>query len=49
MARKVFTSFHYVPDNWRASQVRNIGKIEGNSLVSTNKWNRDGKKENNEF
>jgi hypothetical protein len=38
MARKVFTSFHYVPDNWRASQFRNIGKIEGNSIVSTNKW-----------
>lgn len=29
MARRVFTSFHYVPDNWRASQVRNMGKIEG--------------------
>ncbi len=38
MARKVFTSFHYKPDNWRASQIRNMGKIEGNSVVSTNKW-----------
>lgn len=38
MARKVFTSFHYVPDNWRASQVRNMGKIEGNNIVSSNKW-----------
>lgn len=38
MARKVFTSFHYIPDNWRASQIRNMGKIEGNSIVSTNKW-----------
>ncbi|WP_445908601.1 TIR domain-containing protein [Yeosuana sp.] len=38
MARKVFTSFHYVPDNWRANQVRNMGKIEGNSVVSSNKW-----------
>lgn len=38
MARRVFTSFHYVPDNWRASQVRNMGKIEGNSVVSTNQW-----------
>ena len=38
MARKVFTSFHYVPDNWRASQVRNMGKIEGNSIVTSNKW-----------
>lgn len=38
MARKVFTSFHYIPDNWRANQVRNIGKIEGNPIASTNKW-----------
>lgn len=38
MARKVFFSFHYVPDNWRASQVRNIGVIEGNQAVSDNKW-----------
>lgn len=38
MARNVFTSFHYVPDNWRASTVRNIGKIEGNMVVTANKW-----------
>jgi len=38
MARKVFTSFHYVPDNWRANQVRNMGKIEGNPVATTNKW-----------
>lgn len=38
MARKVFTSFHYKPDNWRVSQVRNIGKIEGNSVATTNRW-----------
>jgi len=38
MARKVFTSFHYIPDNWRANIVRNMGKIEGNAIVSTNKW-----------
>jgi len=38
MARIVFTSFHYVPDNWRASQIRNMGKIEGNSVATTNKW-----------
>jgi len=38
MARKVFTSFHYKPDNWRVSQIRSIGKIEGNSIVTTNKW-----------
>jgi hypothetical protein len=38
MARKVFYSFHYVPDAWRASQIRNIGKIEGNKPASDNDW-----------
>jgi hypothetical protein len=38
MARKVFTSFHYNADNWRASQIRSMGKLEGNSVVTTNKW-----------
>lgn len=38
MARKAFFSFHYKPDNWRASQVRNMGVIEGNQAVSDNDW-----------
>ncbi len=38
MARKVFFSFHYKPDNWRASQVRNAGVVEGNQAVSDNAW-----------
>jgi len=38
MARKVFFSFHYKPDNWRASQVRNAGVVEGNKPVSDNDW-----------
>ena len=38
MARKVFFSFHYQPDNWRASQVRNMGVIEGNAPASDNDW-----------
>jgi hypothetical protein len=38
MARKVFYSFHYVPDAWRASQVRNIGVVEGNRPASDNDW-----------
>lgn len=38
MARQVFYSFHYKPDNWRASQVRNIGKVEGNKVASDNDW-----------
>ena len=36
--RQVFYSFHYIPDNWRASQVRNIGVVEGNKPVSDNDW-----------
>ena len=38
MATKTFFSFHYIPDNWRASQVRNFGAIEGNQPVSDNDW-----------
>lgn len=38
MARQVFYSFHYDNDNWRASQVRNIGVIEGNRPAPDNDW-----------
>ena len=38
MARKVFYSFHYKPDNWRAAQVRQMGAIEGNAPASDNDW-----------
>lgn len=38
MARKVFYSFHYIPDAWRAAQVRNAGVVEGNQPVSDNDW-----------
>jgi hypothetical protein len=38
MARKCFYSFHYDVDAWRASQVRNMGVIEGNVPVSDNDW-----------
>lgn len=38
MARKVFYSFHYKPDNWRASQVRNMNLLEGNRVLSDNDW-----------
>ncbi|MEV5475056.1 TIR domain-containing protein [Streptomyces sp. NPDC052207] len=38
MARNVFYSFHYVPDNWRAAQVRNMGVLEGNRPASDNDW-----------
>ncbi|MGE3961943.1 MAG: TIR domain-containing protein [Dehalococcoidia bacterium] len=38
MTRRVFFSFHYKPDHWRASQVRNIGALEGNKPASDNDW-----------
>jgi len=38
MARRVFYSFHYKPDCWRASQVRNMGVVEGNEPASDNDW-----------
>lgn len=38
MKRRVFYSFHYDPDNWRAAQVRNIGSIEGSMPASDNDW-----------
>jgi hypothetical protein len=38
MTRRAFYSFHYVPDNWRAAQVRNMGVIEGNEPASDNDW-----------
>jgi len=44
MARKVFFSFHYKPDCWRASQVRNIGVVEGNTPVADNDWETITKK-----
>jgi len=36
--RRVFYSFHYEKDNWRAAQVRNMGVVEGNTPVSDNDW-----------
>ena len=38
MARRVFYSFHYDADNARASQVRNIGVVEGNKPAADNDW-----------
>ena len=38
MKRQVFYSFHYKPDCWRASTVRNIGVIEGNKPAPDNDW-----------
>lgn len=38
MPRKVFYSFHYDADNWRAAKVRNIGAVEGNQPTQDNDW-----------
>ena len=38
MARSVFYSFHYKPDVFRVSQVREIGSIEGNKPARDNDW-----------
>jgi hypothetical protein len=38
MARRVFYSFHFDPDNWRAAQVRSMGVIDGNPPASDNDW-----------
>jgi ferredoxin-fold anticodon binding domain-containing protein len=36
--RQVFFSFHFDNDSWRASQVRNMGKVSGDSTFSDNDW-----------
>ena len=36
--RQVFFSFEYNKDNWRASQVRNMGKVSNDSTFSDNDW-----------
>ena len=36
--RRVFYSFHYKPDSWRTSQVRNIGAVEGSKPATDNNW-----------
>ncbi|MGM9753148.1 MAG: TIR domain-containing protein [Candidatus Cryptobacteroides sp.] len=36
--RQVFFSFEYYKDNWRAGQVRNMGKVSNDSTFSDNDW-----------
>jgi hypothetical protein len=38
MARKVFNTFHYEADVQRVSQVRQMGAIEGQPILSANQW-----------
>lgn len=42
--RQVFFSFQYKPDNWRASMVRNMGKVSNSSTFSDNDWEEVRKK-----
>lgn len=34
----VFYSFHYDRDNWRVQQIINMGVVEGQPLLSAQKW-----------
>lgn len=36
--KRVFLSFHYAKDNWRVQQIKNIGSIEEQPLLSYNEW-----------
>lgn len=38
MARRVFFSFHYQLDSWRVQQIKNMGAVEGQPLLSSQKW-----------
>lgn len=40
MARHVYYSFHYKPDNWRVQQVKNMGAVEGQPLLNSNDWEK---------
>ncbi len=44
MAKKCFLSFHYKPDSWRVQQVKNMGGIEEQPLLTANKWEEIKKK-----
>jgi len=44
MTRRVFYSFHFKPDNWRVSKVRNIGALAGNKPATDNDWHAITKK-----
>ena len=38
MKRRVFFSFEFKKDAWRASQVRTMGKVDSSSTFSDNDW-----------
>lgn len=38
MARRVFYSFDYQHDSWRAAMIRNIGVVQGKRPMHDNRW-----------
>jgi hypothetical protein len=38
MARRVFYSFYFKQDSHRVSQVKNMGVVEGQPILSSNQW-----------
>lgn len=38
MTRRVFSSFHFDNDAWRAGQVRNMGIVDGSEPLKGNRW-----------
>lgn len=47
--RQVFFSFQYNNDSWRASQVRNMGKVDNSSTFSDNDWEEVKSKKDSEI
>jgi len=47
--RQVFISFEYGKDNWRASQVKEMGKVSKDSTFSANEWEEVKEKEDNKI
>lgn len=44
MPKKCFLSFHYKPDSWRVQKVKQMGAIEEQPLLDSNKWEEVKKK-----
>ncbi len=47
--RQVFFSFQYDKDAWRASQIRNMGKVDSDSTFSDNDWEEVKEKSDNKI
>jgi hypothetical protein len=44
VAKKCFLSFYYKADNWRVQQVKNMGAIDEQPILSANGWEEIKKK-----